>query len=109
MVDPADSKSAVRKDVRVRLSFQAPVGLVSACTLKEWRPKWARMYQWLAILPCKENVESSILFGSTKKYMVAVAEWFRRNTVDVVYMGSNPIGHPKIMSNMLHFSARNRP
>ena len=27
--------------------------------------------------------------------MVDVAEWFRRNTVDVVYVGSNPTIHPK--------------
>ena len=38
--------------------------------------------------------------------MVAVAEWFRRNTVDVVYMGSNPIGHPNY--NILCFKAKKR-
>ena len=30
------------------------------------------------------------------KNMVIVAERFRRNTVDVVYVGSNPTSHPKI-------------
>lgn len=30
--------------------------------------------------------------------MVSVAEWFRRNTVDVVYVGSNPTTHPKYTS-----------
>lgn len=51
----------------------------------------------LAKLPCKEIVESSILFGSTK-YMVSMPEWFRGHTVDVVYIGSNPITHPNITS-----------
>ena len=32
---------------------------------------WARMYQWLAILPCKENVEGSIPFESTMNGPVA--------------------------------------
>ena len=26
--------------------------------------------------------------------MVSVAEWLRRNTVDVVYVGSSPTAHP---------------
>ena len=37
--------------------------------------------------------------------MVTVAERFRRNTVDVVYVGSNPTSHPKIkvMEKTLRF------
>ena len=39
------------------------------------------------------------------KNMVTVAERFRRNTVDVVYVGSNPTSHPKIkvMEKTLRF------
>jgi hypothetical protein len=67
-------------------------------------PNCAALAQLVEWLPCKHPVVRSNRTGG----YVTVAEWFMRQFVELVYVGSNPIGHP-FLTGLKKFRLRSKP